>query len=138
MTENRDPKETASDTVARRVKELRKRRGWSARRLAEVCAATGSPQLSESVIANIESGRRDEHGRRRRDVTVDEVIGLAAALDMPAIHLLPVHLDPGATGVTLDFATAEELWAFLNAAETLTRGLRQLQAFGWFKEDGNG
>ena len=74
--------------VARRVKELRKRRGRSAQRLAEVCAATGSPQLSESVIANIESGCRDEHGRRRRDVTVDEVIGLAAALDMPAIHLL--------------------------------------------------
>jgi transcriptional regulator with XRE-family HTH domain len=138
MTEKRLPRETPSDTVARRLVELRKRRGWSARRLAEACAATGSPQLSESVIANIESGRRDEHGRRRKDVTVDEVVGFAEALNVPAMHLLPVHLDPEATGVTLDFATAEELWAFLNAAETLTRGLRQLQAFGWFKEDGNG
>jgi hypothetical protein len=90
------------------------------------------------VIANIESGRRDESGRRRRDVTVDDAVGFAKALDVPLIHLLPVHLDPGATGVTLDFATAEELWAFLDAAEVVTRGLRQLQAFGWFKEDDHG
>jgi transcriptional regulator with XRE-family HTH domain len=120
------------------VKELRRRQGWSARRLAEACATTGSQQLSESVIANIESGRRDESGRRRRDVTVDDAVGFAKALDVPLIHLLPVHLDPGATGVTLDFATAEELWAFLDATEVVTRGLRQLQAFGWFKEDDHG
>ena len=118
------------------MKELRKRRGWSARRLAEACAATGSPQLSESVIANIESGRRED-GRRRRDVTVDETIAFAKALDVPAIHLLPVHLDPEATEVTLPFATAEELWDFLNAAETVTRGLRQLQPF-WSKENDDG
>ena len=137
MTEHRGPKETASDTVARRVKELRKRRGWSARRLAAACAATGSPQLSESVIANIESGRRED-GRRRRDVTVDETIAFAKALEVPAVHLLPVHLDPEATEVTLTFATAAELWAFLNAAETVVRGLRQLQPLGWFKEDDDG
>jgi len=138
MTETPRPRETPSDTVARRVKDLRRRQGWSARRLAEVCAATGSPQLSESVIANIESGRRDESGRRRRDVTVDEVIGLASALDVPAIHLLPAHLDPAATEVTLNFATAEKLWAFLGAAETLTRGLQQLRKLGWFREDDDG
>jgi transcriptional regulator with XRE-family HTH domain len=138
MTETPPPKEYPSDTVARRVKELRKRRGWSARRLAEACAATGSPQLSESVIANIESGRRDESGRRRRDVTVDEAIGLAKALDVPAIHLLPVHLDPEATEVTLNFDTAEKLWGFLSAAETVTRELRQLRPLGWFKEDDDG
>jgi transcriptional regulator with XRE-family HTH domain len=138
MTEHRGPGETASDTVARRVKELRRRKGWSARRLAEACAVTGSPQLSESVIANIESGRRDEHGRRRKDVTVDEAIGLARAVDVPLIHLLPVHLDPAAVGVEFTFATGEELWAFLNAAETVTRGLQQLRYLGWFKEDGDG
>jgi transcriptional regulator with XRE-family HTH domain len=135
MTENREPKETPSDTVARRVKELRRQRAWSARRLAEVCAATGSPQLSESVIANIESGRRED-GRRRRDVTVDETVAFAKALDVPAIHLLPVHLDPEATEVTLPFATTDELFAFLRAAETVTRGLRQLRAFGWKEDDG--
>jgi transcriptional regulator with XRE-family HTH domain len=119
---------------------LRRRKGWSARRLAEASSATGSHQLSESVIANIETGRRDEHGRRRKDVTVDEAVGLARALDVPLIHLLPVHLDPGpgATGVTLDFATAEDLWGFLNAAETLTRGLQQLRPLGWFREEPNG
>ena len=103
-----------------------------------MCAATGSLQLSESVIANIESGRPDEYGRRRKEVTVDEAVGLARALDVPLIHLLPVHLDPGATEVTLNFATVEELWTFLGAAETVTRGLRQLRAFGWFKEDDDG
>lgn len=129
MTETPLPRETPSDTVARRLRELRRRRGWSARRLAEACAATGSPQLSESVIANIEAGRRDETGRRRRDVTIDEVIGLATALDMPAIWLLPVHIAPNATGVTLDFATAEEVMAFADAAKVVVRGLRQLIPF---------
>jgi transcriptional regulator with XRE-family HTH domain len=137
MTETPPPRERPSDTVARRVKELRKRRGWSARRLAEACAATGSPQLSESVIANIESGRRED-GRRRRDVTVDETIAFAKALEVPAIHLLPVHLDPEATEATLNFANPAELWEWLNAAETVVRGLRQLRPLGWFKEDDHG
>src|SRR6266545_3617976 len=80
--------ESISDVVANRVQQLRKRRGWSARRLAEACAATGNPQLTENVIANIEAGRRDKHGHRRRDVSVDELVAFARALDVSVGLLL--------------------------------------------------
>jgi hypothetical protein len=79
MTETQ---ETVSDVCARRVRELRQQWGWSAARLAEQCAAMGAPQLTASVIANIESGRRDKQGRRRRDVTVDEAFAFARALQV--------------------------------------------------------
>jgi transcriptional regulator with XRE-family HTH domain len=93
MTEKPRP-ETPSDVVARRVREVRRRRGWSAARLAEQCARVGAPHLTESVIANIESGRPDEQGRRRREVSVDEVIALALALEIAPVVLL-VRFDNG-------------------------------------------
>jgi 8-oxo-dGTP pyrophosphatase MutT (NUDIX family)/transcriptional regulator with XRE-family HTH domain len=77
----------ASDLVAERVKSLRARRGWTIRQLAERCAEIGAPELSVSVIANIETGRRDKDGHRRRDVTIDEVLSLAYALDAPPVLL---------------------------------------------------
>jgi transcriptional regulator with XRE-family HTH domain len=81
--------ETPSDVVARRVREVRKRLGWSAERLAAECVQVGAPHLTASVLANIESGRRDQQGRRRRDVTVDELLQLAAALRVETRDLLP-------------------------------------------------
>jgi transcriptional regulator with XRE-family HTH domain len=77
--------------VARRVREIRRRREWSAARLAEECAKLGFPQLTEPVINNIESGRRDEHGRRRRDVTVDELDAFARVLGVPPTELLELE-----------------------------------------------
>jgi transcriptional regulator with XRE-family HTH domain len=74
--------ETVSDIVAGRIRELRQRWGWSAAELAEHCAEWGHPQLTASVIANIESGRRDKSGRRRRDVTVDEAFAFARVLQI--------------------------------------------------------
>jgi len=67
---------------------LRQRRGWIARDLAARCAALGASQLTHTVITNLETGRRDEGGRRRREVTVDELLILAAALDVPPPYLL--------------------------------------------------
>jgi transcriptional regulator with XRE-family HTH domain len=90
MTE-KAPSETPSDVVARRVKELRRQRDWSAARLAEECAKLGFPQLTESVIANIESGRRDESGRRRRDVTVNELDAFARTLGAAPADLLELE-----------------------------------------------
>jgi hypothetical protein len=40
------------------------------------------------VVANIESGRRDKQGRRRRDVSVDELVAFAQALEMSVGLLL--------------------------------------------------
>jgi hypothetical protein len=56
--------------------------------LAARCAELGAGHLTENVIENIESGRRDKQGRRRRDVTVDELLTLAVALNVAPVHLL--------------------------------------------------
>jgi transcriptional regulator with XRE-family HTH domain len=77
----------ASDFVGERVKGLRTARGWTAKQLAERCAAIGAPELTAPVIANIETGRRDKDGRRRRQVTIDEAMTLAYALDVPPVYL---------------------------------------------------
>lgn len=63
-----------SDRVAESIRESRKRRGWS---MAELASRSG---LSENVIENIESGRRDAQGRRRRAITVDELAALTDVL----------------------------------------------------------
>jgi transcriptional regulator with XRE-family HTH domain len=77
--------QTPSATVARRVRELRDRRGWSAQQLAGRCAEAGADDLDRTRIANIES-------RRRRNVSIDEVLVLAHALDVAPVHLfVPVE-----------------------------------------------
>lgn len=82
----------ASDLIGQRVKEIRDKRGWTAEQLAARCAEIGAPELTRSVLANIESGRRDwESGRRRRDVTVDEMLTLAYALEVqPPLLFTPL------------------------------------------------
>ncbi len=77
-----------SDLSGARVRETRGRRGWTARQLADRCAEAGAPELTVSVIANIETGRRDAEGRRRRDVTIDELLALAYVLEVPLNALL--------------------------------------------------
>lgn len=80
--------QSASDVVARRVQEQRKRQGLTAKALAERCRTMGAPGMTASVIANIESGRPDLNGRRRRQVTLEEWLILAQALHVAPIHLL--------------------------------------------------
>lgn len=75
--------------AAVRVKQLRAKRGMSAAQLARRCADLGAPALTTNVIANIET--------RRRDVSVDDLLVFALALDVPPIHLLtPAPGDPEA------------------------------------------
>jgi transcriptional regulator with XRE-family HTH domain len=73
----------ASDTVAAKIRDLRELLGWSRREMAERCG------LSESVVENIESGRPGDDGNRRRDVTIDELLIIARALDVSLANLLP-------------------------------------------------
>ena len=100
----------ASDSVAERLKEVRQQRGLSAAALAERCKAIGAPEITRSVIANIESGRRDEDGRRTRDVTVEELLVLAYALQVPPVLLLVPANDTDAlqvaAGIGMDTSTA--------------------------------
>lgn len=79
---------TPSSLVAARLKEARRRHGWTAKQLAEQCAKAGATGLTAAVLANIESGRPDADGRRRRDITVDELLLLAYVLDVAPIYLL--------------------------------------------------
>lgn len=58
------------------------------KQLADQCAAIGAEELTAQALYNIGNGRRDEGGRRRRFVTVDEVVALALALDVAPVHLL--------------------------------------------------
>lgn len=100
---------TASDLVALNVKRFRKHRNWTAPDLAAACAELGAPELSAAVLANIETGRRDAGGQRRRDVAVEEWLVLAAALNVSPADLLlsregadrfepvPVDLTPSLT-----------------------------------------
>jgi transcriptional regulator with XRE-family HTH domain len=79
---------TPSDVVAGRVREVRRKRGLTVAQLAERCAELGMPGLTEQAIYNLEAGRADKQGRRRRAVTVDELLALSLALDVAPVHLL--------------------------------------------------
>jgi len=72
--------QTPSQRVARRIRELRDARGWSARTLAEELGKIGYPQLNRSTVASIESGRRSY-------ITVDELFALARVLDVSPLAL---------------------------------------------------
>lgn len=52
------------------------------------------PEITAQSVSNIETGRRDKDGRRRRFVTVDELIALAVALQVAPVHLLSKPLPP--------------------------------------------
>ncbi|MFE7930768.1 helix-turn-helix domain-containing protein [Streptomyces sp. NPDC057456] len=66
------------------MRRHRQAQGMSAQRLADRCAQLGMPTLQRTVIANLESGRRDT-------VTLAEVLVLAEALGVaPAALVFPV------------------------------------------------
>jgi transcriptional regulator with XRE-family HTH domain len=86
--QHKEPEVTASDMVARRVREVRRRRGLTVAQLAQRCAELGYPDLTDQALYNLEAGRADKRGRRRRAVTVDELLVLALTLDVAPVHLL--------------------------------------------------
>ncbi|NUV63248.1 helix-turn-helix domain-containing protein [Streptomyces sp. CAI-85] len=82
-----------SDVVAERIAEVRRKRGMNVKQLAERCAELGAPELTAHTLYNLESGRRDKDGRRRREVTVDELLKLAYVLSVAPVHLLVPPVD---------------------------------------------
>jgi transcriptional regulator with XRE-family HTH domain len=82
-----DRAQTPSDVVAARVRQVRKRRDMTVADLAERCAAIGAPQLTAQAIYKIE-GQRESSTRPPRQVTVDELLALGAALNVAPVHLL--------------------------------------------------
>jgi transcriptional regulator with XRE-family HTH domain len=80
-----------SDIVGEQVVLHRKRADLTREQLAQKCADLGYPALTVPALANIETGRRDKTGRRRRDVTIEELVVLARALQIPpTLLVLPV------------------------------------------------
>lgn len=78
-----------SDVVAEQVARLRRVAGMNREQLAARCADLGWPSLTYGVIGSIETGRpREKGGPRTREVSVDELVGLGAALDVPTVLLL--------------------------------------------------
>jgi transcriptional regulator with XRE-family HTH domain len=91
---------------------VRKRRGWSLADLAVGCAEIDPDRKwTENTIENIEGGRR-RGGGHRRAVTVDELLTLAAALNVAPLHLL-VPID--------DFAKSYQITSALSARADVVR-----------------
>jgi transcriptional regulator with XRE-family HTH domain len=108
-----------SDVAAERVLQLRKRRGMTRDQLAERCRHLGLTGMSAAALANIETGRRDAEGRRRREVTVDELIVFGRALEVPPVLLVApfdvlddIEILPGYT------MTAHNAWRWLTGEMT--------------------
>jgi transcriptional regulator with XRE-family HTH domain len=73
--------------VAQRVREVRERRRMTAARLAEEMTRVGVP-WDRGTVAKLETGRRE-------NVSVVELLALAAVLDVAPVHLLvpPDHVE---------------------------------------------
>lgn len=128
--------ETVSDVVAERISYLRRRRGWSAARLSEECAAAGAPQVTADVIANIESGRRSPKTQeRRRDVTVDELTQFAAALGVPPIALLvPAGSGPYVRVTSTTQALSDDFLRWVTGRSLLPGLPVEPKRRAWFQE----
>lgn len=73
---------SASDIAGRRIRQIRERRRWTVRELAERCAKAGAPDITATVITNLETRRRAS-----RQITVDELLVLAYVLEVPPLFL---------------------------------------------------
>lgn len=69
-----------SGNAIRRVRLLRKARGWSAQHLVDQLAVGGCP-MGRSTLAGLENGQRSH-------LTVDELCAFAAVFGVPVEHLL--------------------------------------------------
>jgi transcriptional regulator with XRE-family HTH domain len=73
----------ASDLAGIGVRQARQRHNWTAKDLADRCAAAGAPQITPTVITNLETRRR-----KTREITLDEVLVLAHVLEVPPLQLV--------------------------------------------------
>ncbi|MFF5988150.1 hypothetical protein [Prauserella flavalba] len=78
-----------SDAIAEAIRAARKREGATRAEFAAAAWEAGAPaSLTAAVVGYIETGRRDKDGRRRREVSVDELVWLASAADTTPLGLL--------------------------------------------------
>lgn len=120
--------QTVSDEIGANVRSLRQLNGWTVADLAARCARLGggAEKLTAAAITNVELGRRDKDGNRRRDVTVDELIALSAAFSVPPKALLP-DLAADLEDVDIDSFGVADL---LDRLQALKEWTERLQAQG--------
>jgi transcriptional regulator with XRE-family HTH domain len=105
---------TPSRIAARRLKELRQRRGMSAQRLADRLEGAGV-KLRRAAIAKIENGTRS--------IDLDEALALAWALDVgPLSFFLPPQEEDQDQLVTVAGTTTAPAWE----VREWSQGLRPL------------
>lgn len=78
----------SSEIIANQVRRRRRQLDLNRQQLADKCASIGAPQLTLAALTNIETGRPDVTGKRRRDITVDELLALAHALSVHPVDLM--------------------------------------------------
>jgi transcriptional regulator with XRE-family HTH domain len=109
---------TPTQVAARHVRRLRRLQKLTAAQLAERVTLAGV-KWDRATVTKLETGRR-------QSLSIEELIALAKALDVPLIHLLPQGVDSQATEYTVRFKTAEEMFEFLGALETLQNARKWL------------
>lgn len=77
-----------SDLIAERVVALRKAVGITREEFAERCQQVGGKDITVAALANIETGRRNAEGERRRKVAADELAVFAVVLGVPLVWLM--------------------------------------------------
>ncbi|MFI1182633.1 hypothetical protein ACH4UT_24185 [Streptomyces sp. NPDC020799] len=114
---------TVSDVIAEQVRRHRTRLNLTREQLAAECARLGATELTYAAIVSIETGRRDKTGkRRRREVSVDELLVLGLALAVPPL-LLALPLGTEETVPTVPAAEARDpytVWKWFTGEETPT------------------
>ncbi len=118
-----------SEVAARRIRSQLFHKGWSLRRLAKECQSdrVNAQWLSESVLRNI--FRSEGDARPARQVTVDDVVAIATALEVPAMYLWPIYLDEDLQAIELDFPSPAAAEDFLRSLRVTIAGLVQLAPF---------
>lgn len=78
-----------SDVIGSRIRDLRESAGLSREDLAVAAREAGAPaSLTGTVIRFLETGRPDKDGRRTRYFAFDELLGVAAGLEVSPLELL--------------------------------------------------
>lgn len=81
--------QSLSDVAAAQIRKHRERLRISREELAEECAKLGFPDLTAPAITNIETGRKNPRtAKRRREVTLDELVVFAHVLAVPPLLLM--------------------------------------------------
>ena len=120
---------TRGDPIGRRIAHYRRAAGI--RSTEELAARIGNPRITDSVLRNIETGRK-------ADVTVSQLVDIAWALRVPLTVLLvpmerpldPVDLPNVSAGVQSLTAGQFDAWASALGAEPATEPTQPMTPVG--------